>query len=274
MSDDEIEDQSAPPPAARVKKAKPTGGPLGRAQALADGLAFRLGSREGAQIRSEDGRTLFELHGRLAARWTPKAGWLDVELDPRSGAGDERAMRRVGVPHPDRERSKAGWRLIRVRTSRDASRVISVLKAPREKATGDLRAARRLVMRTELLVGSVHVRRLEDPPRPDDGARVFVDLTWPRGVDRDKVALTLWMPEIAPGPKVREVFGIAPARTRGFRKAYLQELKGSSKAHYVSQLRHLAQKGPLTLLTALRDVSVSHAAILVQAVSKGRTPRG
>lgn len=274
MRDDEPEVPDPTPPAGRAKKAKPTGGPLGRAQALADGLAFRLGSREGARLVPDEGRTLFEVNGRLAARWTPKAGWLDVELDPRSGAGDEAAMRRVGVPHPDRERSKAGWRLIRVRTSRDASRVVSVLKAPREKSTGDLRVARRLVMRTELLVGSVHVRRLEDPPRPDDGARVFVDFLWPRGVDRDRVALTLWMPEIAPGPKLREVFGAAPGRTRGFRKAYLQELKGSSKAHHVSRLRHLAQKGPLTLLTALRDVSVSHAAILVQAVSKGRTPRG
>jgi uncharacterized protein YeaO (DUF488 family) len=253
---------------------KPIGGPRGRAKALADGIAIRVAKRDGAVLREADGRTVLEIDGRLAARWALRDGYVDVEVDPRSGVADEVTLRRVGMPHPDRERSKAGWRLIRVRTHRDASRVVSALKAPRVKATGEERGSRRMVMRTELLVGSVHVRRLEDAPRPDDGARIFVDLEKPHGYDARRSEITAWMPEVAPGPKIREVFGPVPARTRGFRRVYLQELKGSSKASYVSKLRHLAQQGPLTLVTAVRDVALSHAAVLVQAITKGRTPRG
>lgn len=264
--DDEIETEASSGP--------PERGPIARARALAAGIAVRVVKREGAILTETGGHTTLEIDGRLAARWTLKDGWVDVEVNPRSGVSDERVLRRVGMPHPDRERSAAGWRLLRVRTHRDASRVVSALKAPRVKSTGEERGARRLLLRTELLVGSVHVRRLEDAPRPDDGARIFVDVAWPHGFDQARARIDDWMPEVAPGPKVREAFGPAPGRTRGFRRAYLQELKGSSKASYVSRLRRLANEGPLTLVTAIRDVALSHAAILVQAITKGRTPRG
>ena len=32
---------------------------------------------------------------------------------------------------------------------------------------------------------TVQVRRVVDPPRPDDGARVLVDRLWPRGKSRE-----------------------------------------------------------------------------------------
>lgn len=252
----------------------PEKGPAARARALAEGIAVRVRKREGAVLAERDGRTTLTIDGRVAAHWALRDGWVDVEVNPRSGVSDERVLRRVGVPHPDRARSGEGWRLMRVRTHRDASRVVSALKAPRTKATGEERGARSIRLRTELLVGSVHVRRLSDPPRPDDGARVFVDVAWPHGADPERAAITAWMPEVAPGPKVREAFGPAPGRTRGFRRAYLQELKGSAKASYVSRLRRLANEGPLTLVTSVRDVALSHAAVLVQAITKGRTPRG
>ncbi|WP_034926463.1 DUF488 domain-containing protein, partial [Komagataeibacter rhaeticus] len=39
----------------------------------------------------------------------------------------------------------------------------------------------------------IHVRRVYDPPAPDDGSRVLVDRLWPRGVSKQRADLTLWL---------------------------------------------------------------------------------
>ena len=249
-------------------------GPLARARRLLEGMTSRLAAHEGPTLSAEgDVRTLST--GKIVvAVMTAMEGHVRVDLDPRAGVGDPAALRNLGSPHPSVERSAGGWRRILVRTRADAARVVNGLRTPREKSTGDAAVpARRPFLRLdEVYVGRVCVRRLEDPAREGDGARVFVDAEWPKDMPRDAVTITAWMPEAAPGPLVRQAYGLTPSRDAKFRRAYLSELRGSSKAEAVSRLRRLAREGRLTLLTAVRDVAHSAAWVLARAVSQPRTP--
>jgi uncharacterized protein YeaO (DUF488 family) len=211
-----------------------------------------------------------EREGTVVARAEPAQGYAVVDLDPRAGAGSERRLRSLGVPHPDRALSARGWRRMEVRTHRDGDVVVSTLRAPRDKATNVESAV--VTTRTRAPGGSVTVRRADAPPRAEDGTRVLVDPTWPPGLDREAAAVAEWMPRAAPSPPLRSAYGVAPAGRRGFRRRYLAELRGSAKAEEVSRLRAIARKGPLTLLTVARDVESSAAWVLADAVSRVHTP--
>ena len=64
------------------------------------------------------------------------------------------------------------------------------------------------------------VKRIYEPPAPDDGQRVLVDRIWPRGVSKEHAALALWLKEIAPSDELRKWFGHEPARWAEFQKRY------------------------------------------------------
>jgi hypothetical protein len=60
---------------------------------------------------------------------------------------------------------------------------------------------------------AIRVRRIYEPPLPDDGARVLVDRLWPRGVRKAAAALDLWLRDVAPSaPLVSRGRRTAPAR--------------------------------------------------------------
>ncbi len=64
------------------------------------------------------------------------------------------------------------------------------------------------------------VKRIHEPPGPDDGQRVLVDRIWPRGVGKEHAALTLWLKKIAPSDALRKWFGHEPERWRSFRSGF------------------------------------------------------
>ena len=45
----------------------------------------------------------------------------------------------------------------------------------------------------------IRVRRVYEPPSPQDGARVLVDRLWPRGLRKDAARLDAWAKDVAPG---------------------------------------------------------------------------
>ena len=104
------------------------------------------------------------------------------------------------------------------------------------------------------------VRRIYEPPAPDDGQRVLVDRIWPRGISKEDAALTLWLKDIAPSDELRKWFGHEPARWAEFRKRYAVELDGNGEA--VAQLRGLLGKGKVTLLYGAHDEAHNNAVAL------------
>lgn len=110
------------------------------------------------------------------------------------------------------------------------------------------------------------VKRIYEPPAPDDGQRVLVDRIWPRGVSKQEAVLTLWLKEIAPSDGLRGWFGHAPERWAEFQQRYRAELDGNAEA--VGQLHALLDKGKVTLLYGAHDEAHNNAMALASYLRK------
>jgi uncharacterized protein YeaO (DUF488 family) len=109
----------------------------------------------------------------------------------------------------------------------------------------------------------VHARRVYDRPAAADGTRVLVDRVWPRGLAKAAARIDRWAREVAPSTELRRWYGHDAARFEEFRRRYRAELAEPERQEAVRRLRALARSGPLTLLTATRDLEHSQAAVLV-----------
>ena len=112
----------------------------------------------------------------------------------------------------------------------------------------------------------IRVRRVYDAPSPADGARVLVDRIWPRGLRKDAARLTEWAKDAAPSTELRQWYGHDPEKFQEFRRRFLDELSGRPQRAELGKLRALAAAGPVTLLTATRDVDISQAAVMAQVL--------
>jgi uncharacterized protein YeaO (DUF488 family) len=119
----------------------------------------------------------------------------------------------------------------------------------------------------------VEVRRVYDDPTPEDGARVLVDRLWPRGLAKDAVRLDEWLREVAPSPELRTWYGHSPDRFPEFRRRYLAELGEPGPGAALEHLRGLSATGPVTLLTASKNVEQSQAAVLADVLRHPATRR-
>jgi uncharacterized protein YeaO (DUF488 family) len=108
------------------------------------------------------------------------------------------------------------------------------------------------------------VKRVYEKPGPADGTRVLVDRLWPRGLRKDAAALDDWAKDVAPSTELRIWYGHDPAKFDEFCRRYTDELSQSGPRAALGRLRALAANGPLTLLTATRDVDHSEAVVLAQ----------
>jgi uncharacterized protein YeaO (DUF488 family) len=115
----------------------------------------------------------------------------------------------------------------------------------------------------------IRVRRVYDDPSPEDGARVLVDRVWPRGLRKDAARLDEWAKDVAPSTELRTWYQHDPAKFGEFRRRYAAELDSPGGREAVARLRALAADGPLTLLTATRELNLSQAAVLAGLLRQG-----
>src|SRR5579875_1943988 len=102
-------------------------------------------------------------------------------------------------------------------------------------------------------MGEIRVKRVYDPPSPEDGERILIDGIWPR--------------ELAPSAELRRFFNHRPERFAAFRDRYRAEL--AQKEELLAELRALARKTNLTLLYAARDRQHNNAVVLAELLSEG-----
>jgi uncharacterized protein YeaO (DUF488 family) len=108
----------------------------------------------------------------------------------------------------------------------------------------------------------IRARRVYDEPSPADGARVLVDRIWPRGLRKDAARLDEWAKDVAPSKELRTWYQHDPAKFDEFRRRYLAELDEPAASEALVRLRALAADGPVTLLTATKELDLSQAAVL------------
>jgi uncharacterized protein YeaO (DUF488 family) len=112
----------------------------------------------------------------------------------------------------------------------------------------------------------VQVKRIYDPPQPEDGLRLLVDGLWPRGVRKDQADF-IWRRDLAPSPELRRFYSHQPERFAAFRERYRAELEG--KPELIAELRRLAAEQTVTLLYAARDRERNNATVLAELVEEG-----
>ncbi len=112
----------------------------------------------------------------------------------------------------------------------------------------------------------IRVRRVYEEAEADDGYRVLVDRLWPRGVAKAVLAMDEWAKDAAPSPELRRWYGHDPERFPEFAHRYRGELEAPPAAEALDRLAARARGGPVTLLTAARDVDRSSAAVIRAAI--------
>jgi uncharacterized protein YeaO (DUF488 family) len=110
----------------------------------------------------------------------------------------------------------------------------------------------------------VRVRRVYDQREPQDGTRVLVDRLWPRGLRKDAGRFDEWAKDVAPSTELRKWYGHDPEKFGEFCRRYTAELAQGAPRVALDHLAALTAAGPVTLLTATRDVDHSEAVVLAQ----------
>ncbi len=91
---------------------------------------------------------------------------------------------------------------------------------------------------------------------------MLVDRVWPRGMRKDAARLVEWAKDVAPSTELRTWYQHDPAKFEEFRRRYTAELAGPGPRETLARIRALVADGPVTLLTATKDLDLSQAAVL------------
>jgi len=119
----------------------------------------------------------------------------------------------------------------------------------------------------------IRLKRVYDPPEPQDGRRFLVERLWPRGMRKDALSLDAWAKEVAPSTALRRWFGHDPKKWEEFQRRYFAELDRKPDAWRL--LLDAARRGTITLLYSARDTDHNNAAALRTYLEKKlRTSRG
>jgi uncharacterized protein YeaO (DUF488 family) len=108
----------------------------------------------------------------------------------------------------------------------------------------------------------IRLKRVYDPPEPDDGVRFLVDGMWPRGIKKEVLPMKDWLKEVAPSAKLRRWFGHDPDKWAEFQQRYQAEL--ATKPDAVQPIREAAHQGNVTLLYSAQDTKHNNAVALLE----------
>ncbi|MEJ2552724.1 MAG: DUF488 domain-containing protein [Gammaproteobacteria bacterium] len=106
----------------------------------------------------------------------------------------------------------------------------------------------------------IRLKRVYDPPTPEDGYRVLVDRIWPRGLGKDRAKIDLWLKDIAPSTALRRWFNHDPEKWHEFERRYRRELAGLSDL--LDQVKGRAKASRVTLLYAAKNTRYNNAVAL------------
>jgi uncharacterized protein YeaO (DUF488 family) len=109
---------------------------------------------------------------------------------------------------------------------------------------------------------NVRIGRVYEERSFSDGTRVLVDRLWPRGMTKARADVDAWCKKVAPSTELRTWYRGEPDRFEAFSHRYQAELALPEQAAALAQLRELAARGTLTLLTASKRPELSKAAVL------------
>ena len=111
----------------------------------------------------------------------------------------------------------------------------------------------------------IKIKRAYAKPVAEDGLRILIDRLWPRGVSKAKLKADAWVKDLAPSNALRQWYRHDPEKFAAFRKRYRAELAGAADA--LRELRALVKGRKVTLLTATKELDLSHGTVLRQILA-------
>ena len=115
------------------------------------------------------------------------------------------------------------------------------------------------------LPANMRIKRAYDDPGNDDGLRILIDRLWPRGMTKSKLKLDAWVKHLSPSNELRKWYGHDPEKFAEFRKRYVAELKAQGEG--LAELRASVKGRTVTLLTATKELELSHATVMRELLS-------
>jgi uncharacterized protein YeaO (DUF488 family) len=113
---------------------------------------------------------------------------------------------------------------------------------------------------------SIAIKRAYDKPSPQDGMRILIDRLWPRGLSKAKLKIDAWPRKLAPSTDLRKWYGHEPKRFAEFRRRYHAEL--ADHANELNALRAILRGRAATIITATREINLSHAAVMREMLQR------
>src|SRR5207253_11183250 len=107
---------------------------------------------------------------------------------------------------------------------------------------------------------TIQIKRVYEEPSSDDGLRILIDRLWPRGLAKSKLKLDAWVKHLAPSNELRKWYQHERKTFSDFRKRYIAELKAQGEK--LDELRTAVKGHKVTLLTATKELDLSHATVL------------
>jgi len=112
----------------------------------------------------------------------------------------------------------------------------------------------------------IKIKRVYEQPEAQDGTRILVDRLWPRGLNKEKAKIDLWMKNMAPSNDLRKWYGHEPVKWEEFKKRYFAELEG--RAEEVERLASIIKKGRVTFLYSSKEEKINNAHALKLYIEK------
>lgn len=106
----------------------------------------------------------------------------------------------------------------------------------------------------------IGIKRVYEPPSPEDGRRILVDRLWPRGLAKARAGIDHWARETSPSGKLRKWYKHDPANWEEFKMRYFAELDSLPDA--VQSLLENVLDGRVTFLYSSKEKELNHAVAL------------
>ena len=137
--------------------------------------------------------------------------------------------------------------------------------AAKKKAAQPRKAAAK---KPSMKTTTIRIKRAYDPPSDGDGLRILIDRLWPRGLAKSELKLDAWVKHLSPSNELRKWYQHDPAKFAEFRRRYAAELKAQGEG--LADLRNAVAGRTVTLLTATKELDLSHAIVLRELLMKRR----
>jgi uncharacterized protein YeaO (DUF488 family) len=108
------------------------------------------------------------------------------------------------------------------------------------------------------------IKRVYDPPSPNDGKRILIDRLWPRGLKKEDAKVDVWIKEAAPSTQLRMWYGHDPKKWVEFKRRFFSELH--RRQDLVEGIVNASRKGTVTLLFGSKEERFNNAVALKEFV--------